>query len=129
MFVPPFDKDWVLRWKRLLWDGAHCPLRRTGLFEEKTWPPLKDSALGIGHRRTQQPQPVGWRAFVARWLLTSCSFEGRAVRRVGAMPVMAGALSSVRDAPAPHSGQAHGSWNCDMGRNLRTRSRRSAWHP
>ena len=66
MFVSPFDEDRVLRWKRLLWEGAHHPLRRTGPLDEKMRPPFEDSALGIGHRRTQQPQPAGWAAFAGR---------------------------------------------------------------
>jgi len=79
-------------------------------------PPFEDSALGIGDGRTQQPQPAGWGAFVALRLLTSCSFEARALRRVGSMPAMAGALRNVRKAPAPQAGQAHGSRNSAIGR-------------
>jgi hypothetical protein len=116
MFVSPFDKDWVLRWKRLLWDGAHRPLRRSGPLDEKTRPPFEDSALGIGHRRTQQPQPAGWAAFAGRWLFALRSFEARALRRVGSMPAMPGALRGVRGAPVPQAGQAHGSRNSAIDR-------------
>jgi hypothetical protein len=97
-------------------DGAHRALRGSGPLDEKTRPPFEDSALRIGDRRTQQPQPAGWAAFVARWLLPLRSFEARALRRVGSVLAMAGALRNVRDAPAPQAGQAHGSRNSAIGR-------------
>jgi hypothetical protein len=44
------------------------------------------------------------------------SFEASALRRAEFMPAIAGALSSVRNASTPQAGQAHGSWNCTIGR-------------
>jgi hypothetical protein len=93
-----------------------CHLRRSGPLDEKTRAPFETIALGIGHRRTQQPQPAGWADFVNGGLLALRSFELRALRRVGSMRARAGALRNFRDAPMPQAGQAHGSRNCAIGR-------------
>ena len=99
-----------------MWEGDQRLVCRSGPLAEKTRPLADDKALGIGRRRTQQPQPAGWAAVVGRGLLALRSFAARALRWVGSRPPMAGALSSIRDASRPQAGQAHASWYCAIDR-------------
>jgi hypothetical protein len=93
----------------------HGPLRRIGPCDAKTRPPA-DRAPGSGTRRTQQPQPAGWATDARRDGAALGTGAPSATRRPAWPPPMAGALMNARVAPAPHSGQAHGSRNCAIGR-------------
>jgi hypothetical protein len=106
MFVSPFG----ITFDEIGPCDSYRPFRPGGPLDEKMRPPFDASALGTGHRRTQQPQPAGWATFAPP------SLEATGLRRAEAMPVRLGALREARGALHLQVGQAHGSRNSAIGR-------------
>ena len=105
MFVSPFDKDWA-------WDGAHCPLRRTGPLDEKTRPPFENNAFGRGDGRHATAAAGGMgRLGGTLAALTTLVRASACCAGSGPFGRWRWAPENVRGASVPQAGQAHGSRN------------------